>query len=112
MAANINHPDVVSIEDLPAVASLAELLGPDYKQQIAAQMRAMERMTPAERVAAMYRGELRGPALHAWATSRPHELPNTTLATAIDGPDGAEGICCTDGELPWILALTPEFCGD
>jgi hypothetical protein len=110
--AAINKPDVVSIHDLPAVASLAELLGPDYKKQIAAQMRAMERMTPGQRVAAMYRGELRGPALNAWATSRPHELPNTSLAAAIDGPDGADGIYCTDGELPWILELTPEFCGD
>jgi hypothetical protein len=106
-----NKPDVVSIEDLPTVGRLAELLGPDHTQQIAAQMRAMERMTPGERVAAMYRRELRGPALNAWATSRPHELPDTTLAAALDGPDGAEGIHGTDGELPWILELTPEFCG-
>jgi hypothetical protein len=60
----------------------------------------------------MYRRELRGPALNAWATSRPHELPNTSLAAAIDGPDGAEGIHCTDGEPRPILELTPEFCAD
>jgi hypothetical protein len=107
-----NKPDVLSINDLPTVASLAELLGPDHNQQIAAQMRAMKRMTPGERVAAMYRRELRGPALNAWAASRPHEPPNTTRAAAIDGPDGAEGIHCTDGELPWILELTFEFFGD
>jgi hypothetical protein len=34
-----NKPNVVSIKDLPTVASLAELLDPDHKQQIAAQAR-------------------------------------------------------------------------
>jgi hypothetical protein len=104
-------PDV-DLQDLPPAGTLADLLGPDDRERRAAQVRAMERMTPAERVAAMYRGELRGPALDAWATSRPHELPPTTLATAVDGHDGADGICQAYGELPWILAFTPEFCGD
>jgi hypothetical protein len=107
-ANTINIPDV-SIETLPPI-SLIELLGADRLAQVKAEMRRMQRMTPAERVAAMYRGELRGPALRAWATTRPHELPLTSLHTGTD--ERGEEILCSQGELPWILRHTPEYCGD
>jgi len=40
-----------------------------------ARIRALWTMTPAQRVAAMYRGELTYPQLAAWAAARPHEVP-------------------------------------
>jgi hypothetical protein len=103
----------IALAELAPITSLEELLGPDHKQRIAAEIRAMERMGTGERVAAMYRGELRGPALRAWATSRPHEIPLTSLAGAEDtGAEGATYIPVDHGEYPWLLQHTPEFCGD
>lgn len=40
-----------------------------------ARMRALWTMTQAQRVAAMYRGELTYPQLAAWAAARPDEAP-------------------------------------
>ncbi len=40
-----------------------------------ARLRALWAMTPAERVAAMYRGDLTYPQLSAWAAARPDEVP-------------------------------------
>jgi hypothetical protein len=97
MDANTTHIPDVSIEQLEPI-SLIELLGADRLAQLKAEMRRMQRMTPAERVAAMYRGELTGAALRAWATTRPHELPLTSLHNGTDEP--GEQIVCSQGELP------------
>lgn len=40
-----------------------------------ARLRALWAMTPAQRVAAMYRGELTYPQLTAWAAARPDKVP-------------------------------------
>jgi len=40
-----------------------------------AQLRVLWSMTPAQRVAAMYRGELTQAQLFAWAGARPEEVP-------------------------------------
>lgn len=40
-----------------------------------ARLRALWTMTPAQRVAAMYRGELTYQQLAAWAGARPEEVP-------------------------------------
>jgi hypothetical protein len=100
----------ITIDQLEPITSLAQLLGPDPRTRIQAEIRAMERMSTAERTAAAYRGDLHGPALRAWATSRPHELPHTTLALGLD--EHGDDVITAVGELPWILEHTPEFCGD
>lgn len=56
----------------------------------AARVRALWTMTPAQRVAAMYRRELTYGQLAAWAASRPHEVP------------------LLDGEFWFIAVSTPE----
>lgn len=104
-----NIPDV-TIAELEAIDTLADLIGADDAKRVAAEIRAMERMTPDERVEQAYRGQLRGKALRAWAESRPHELENTTLAVDEDGPDGMPCVPCNhDGELPWILARSVDY---
>lgn len=100
----------VTLAELPPITRLAELVGADEARRIASEIRAMERMTPDERVAAAFRGSLRGPALRAWANSRPHELENTTLAVDEDGPDGMPFVPVNhDGELPWILQHEVDY---
>jgi hypothetical protein len=48
-------------------------------------------MTPAERLAAAERGELRRPELAAWAANYEDEIP------------------LVNGELPWIAATLADF---
>lgn len=55
-----------------------------------ARLRTLWAMTPAERVAAMYRGDLTYPQLTAWAAARPDEVP------------------LVDGEFWFIAISTPE----
>jgi hypothetical protein len=106
---NFDIPDV-SLDELTATDNLAALIGADEAKRVAAEIRAMERMTPDERIEQALRGKLRGRALRAWAASRPHELENTTLAVDEDGPDGMPFVPCNhDGEYPWILHRSVDY---
>ena len=57
-----------------------------------ARLEAMWRMTPAERIAAMRRGDLSMEQCCAWAARHPHQLP------------------LINGEFEFIAAYTPEVC--
>lgn len=63
-----------------------------------AQLQVLWAMSPTERTAAYWRGELSGVQLRSWANLAPHELPLTSL-------DG-------QGEYHWILCKTPEYLGE
>jgi len=57
-----------------------------------ARLRALWQMTPAQRVAAMRRGELTLEQCAAWAARYPEQVP------------------LLNGEFEYIAALTPEVC--
>lgn len=57
-----------------------------------ARLRALWLMTPAQRVAAMRRGELTLEQCSAWAARDPQQVP------------------LLDGEFEYLAALTPEVC--
>jgi hypothetical protein len=57
-----------------------------------ARLRRMWQMSPAQRVAAMRRGELTREALAAWTARHPEQVP------------------LLNGEWEWIAAKTPETC--
>jgi hypothetical protein len=57
-----------------------------------ARLRALWQMTPAQRVAAMRRGELTLEQCSAWAARHPDQVP------------------LLNGEFEYIAALTPEVC--
>ncbi len=58
----------------------------------AGRLRSLWQMTPAQRVAAMRRGELTYEQLAAWSARHRDEVP------------------MTNGEFEWISASTPEAC--
>ena len=58
----------------------------------AGRLRSLWQMTPAQRVAAMRRGELTYEQLAAWSARHPDEVP------------------VVHGEFEWILAKLPEVC--
>jgi len=57
-----------------------------------ARLRTLWRMTPAQRVAAMRRGELTLEQCSAWAARHPEQVP------------------LLNGEFEYLAALTPEVC--
>ena len=57
-----------------------------------ARLRTLRRMTPAQRVAAMRRGELTLEQCSAWAARHPEQVP------------------LVNGEFEYLAALTPEVC--
>lgn len=57
-----------------------------------ARLRRLWQMTPAQRVAAMRRGELSLEQLAAWTARHPEQVPKV------------------NDEFEWIAALTPEAC--
>jgi len=59
--------------------------------------RALWAMSPAERVAAMWRQELALSQLREWSTHAPHEVPRAGIV---------------GGEYMWIAMLTPEWLGE
>jgi hypothetical protein len=63
-----------------------------------ARLRPMWEMTPAQRVAAMYRGELTLEQALAWAARHPDQVP------AVNGDS------IMRGEFAFIAATTPEAC--
>lgn len=58
----------------------------------AGRLRSLWQMTPAERVAAMRRGDLTYEQLAAWSARHPEQVPTV------------------HGEFEWIAAKLPEFC--
>jgi hypothetical protein len=67
-----------------------------------ARIRALWTMTPAQRVAAMYRGELTFPQLCAWAAMRPEEVPlldGEFWSIAIHSTDSADACESSTGSV-------------
>jgi hypothetical protein len=72
---------------------LPRCLGLDIGDE-AQELHELWSMSPAERVAAMWRGQLSLHQLSKWSSHRPHEVP------------------LLGGELAWITMRTPEWLGD
>jgi hypothetical protein len=90
MADDKRHTDEAALERaLRAQAHRAE------------QSEALWAMTRAQRVEAMWRGELSYFQLCEWSARRPHEVPR--IPTDIT-PSGEPG------EFAWIVMQTPEWC--
>ncbi len=66
-------------------------LEPATSAERSEQPRVLWDMSPAERVAAMWRGQLTMPQLRQWSSRAPHEVP------------------LLSGELAWIVIRTPEW---
>jgi hypothetical protein len=84
--------------DIDPQVALERALAADRRR--AAQRDALWRMTPAARVAAMWRGELSYFQLCEWSARRPDEVPR--IATDLT-PSGEPG------EFAWIVIHTPEW---
>ena len=63
----------------------------DERERRERQSRQLWAMTPAQREAAMWRGELTFLQLREWYARAPHEVP------------------LLGGELPWVAVHTPEW---
>ena len=77
-------------------ALLATVLEAEHVRR--AQLRALWKMSSAQRLAAFHRNELSLRQLRAWQQHAPREVPATSIAG--------------QGELPWILRFTEEYLGE
>jgi hypothetical protein len=78
-------------EQSRAAETLAEQLARAARAR-EGRLRSLWQMTPAQRVAAMRRGELTAEQLAAWSARHPCQVP------------------LVNGEFEWIAARTPEAC--
>ena len=70
---------------------------PKIDREWEARKQRLMALTPAQRVAAMYAGELSYRELAYWSAARPHEVP--LVSTGEGGP----------GEFAWIAMFIPEI---
>ena len=85
--------------DQPGAAAPDTSESPTFAEQLTraerarqGRLRSLWQMTPAQRVAAMRRGELTYEQLAAWSARHPEQVP------------------IADDEFEWIIAKTPEAC--
>ena len=79
------------MSEQPAVPSLSENLARAQRERHG-RLRSLWQLTPAQRVAAMRRGELTLEQLAAWSARHPGQVPTV------------------NGEFEWIAVRTPEAC--
>ena len=70
---------------------------PKIDREWEARKQRLMALTPAQRVAAMYAGELSYRELAHWSAARPHEVP--LVSTGQGGP----------GEFAWIAMFEPDI---